>query len=202
MTAYIDCPVCGEKRLRLHEGVTEVEIDGARVNVPSQSHECEACGSNLGLSEDMRANARYVRQVTKVHRGMLTGTQVRALRKQLGLSQDEAARLFGGGPVAFSKYENEEIVQSEAMDRLLWIAGEFPWLVDCLAEHLNVAIEHASVTVHRTRTTVSAEEFSRLHLQFKTSKRSLRGFREIASASNDKIYRPGVDASPVDRIAA
>jgi len=204
MTKAITCPVCGENRLRVREGATDIEIDGGvRVKVRSQSHECEACGSNMALSEDMRANARYVREATKAHRRMLTGTEVRSLRKRLGLSQDEAARLFGGGPVAFSKYENDEIVQSESMDRLLWIVGEFPWLVGCIAEHFNVTIhERASITIERRRMTVSAEDFSRLDIQAETSSQSLRGFRELTSASNDKIYKPSVDASPVDRIAA
>ena len=31
----------------------------------------------------------------------------------------QAARLLGGGPVAFSKYENDDVAQSESMDNLL-----------------------------------------------------------------------------------
>jgi transcriptional regulator with XRE-family HTH domain len=42
-----------------------------------------------------------------------------ALRKRYGLNQQQAARLFGGGPVAFSKYENDDVAHSEAMDKLL-----------------------------------------------------------------------------------
>jgi HTH-type transcriptional regulator/antitoxin MqsA len=56
----------------------------------------------------------------------LTGEEVRALRVQLDLTQAEAARVFGGGQVAFSKYENDDVVQSEAMDKLLRVAAEVP----------------------------------------------------------------------------
>jgi HTH-type transcriptional regulator / antitoxin MqsA len=35
------------------------------------------------------------------------------------MTQGQAARLFGGGPVAFSKYENDDVAQSESMDNLL-----------------------------------------------------------------------------------
>lgn len=203
MTREITCPVCGENRLRVRAAAIEVEIDGARVSVPSQSHECDACGSNLALSDDMRVNARAVRHATKAHRRMFTGAQVRGLRKRLGLSQDDAARLFGGGPVAFSKYENDEIVQSESMDRLLWLVGEFPWLVGCLAEHLEVTIESGvSIRIEHSSTAFSADDLSKLFAHVEVSRKSLREFREISSASNDKIYKPNKDARPVERIAA
>jgi HTH-type transcriptional regulator/antitoxin MqsA len=50
---------------------------------------------------------------------LLTGAEILALRKRYGLTQPQAARLFGGGPVAFSKYENDDVAHSEAMDKLL-----------------------------------------------------------------------------------
>ena len=56
--------------------------------------------------------------------GLLTGTEIVALRKQYSLTQDQAAQLFGGGPVAFSKYENDDVSQSEAMDSLLRLVRE------------------------------------------------------------------------------
>ena len=58
--------------------------------------------------------------------GLLTGSQVRELRKRWGLSQDEAAKVFGGGPVAFSKYEADDVMQSDAMDKLLRMADDIP----------------------------------------------------------------------------
>lgn len=51
--------------------------------------------------------------------GLLTSTDILALRKRYGLTQTQAAQLFGGGPVAFSKYENDDVAHSEAMDSLL-----------------------------------------------------------------------------------
>ena len=42
------------------------------------------------------------------------------------LTQAQAAKLFGGGPVAFSKYENDDVAQSEAMDTLLRLVRRSP----------------------------------------------------------------------------
>lgn len=53
----------------------------------------------------------------------------RRARRTLGLSQEEAARLFGGGRNAFSKYERGEVAQSVAMDRLIRLCLSHPELV-------------------------------------------------------------------------
>ncbi|MCO4245814.1 type II toxin-antitoxin system MqsA family antitoxin, partial [Acidovorax facilis] len=58
--------------------------------------------------------------------GLLTGDEIAALRKQYKLKQAQAAQLFGGGPVAFSKYENDDVAQSEAMDTLLRLVRRSP----------------------------------------------------------------------------
>lgn len=44
----------------------------------------------------------------------------------LKLSQDDAAEIFGGGPKAFSKYENDDVAQSEAMDKMIRLAAQLP----------------------------------------------------------------------------
>lgn len=203
MNHDLSCPMCGEQRLRLKESQNEVDIDGTKVSVPFRTHECESCGSNLALDEDLRLNARTMRQATKAHYGLLTGAKVRALRKRLGLNQEQAAQIFGGGPVAFSKYENDDVTQSEAMDRLLWLAGEFPQLVGCLARHLNVPLGgEASIRIERSLTAVAADDFSQFHSHLQLSIQSLGGFDEISTASNDKIYTSTSEDRPAERIAA
>ncbi|HEC06256.1 MAG TPA: type II toxin-antitoxin system MqsA family antitoxin, partial [Thiolapillus brandeum] len=71
--------------------------------------------------------------------GLLSGAEVRALREKLGLSQADAAKVFGGGPVAFSKYESDDVAQSEAMDKLLRLAAEIPAAFEVLAQRMDAA---------------------------------------------------------------
>ena len=129
MATDLTCAVCGDDRLHLEQSEKEVEIEGVRHKIPFRTHWCEACGSKQGLNKDLRFNARAMRQVRKKYSGLLTGEEVRASRKSLHLNQEQAAQLFGGGPVAFSKYENDEITQSDAMDRLIWLVARFPSLM-------------------------------------------------------------------------
>lgn len=44
----------------------------------------------------------------------------------MGINKSEAARIFGGGPVAFSKYEADDLAQSGVMDRFLRLAAAVP----------------------------------------------------------------------------
>lgn len=75
----------------------------------------------------LRAAARREARAIAKHT-VLTPLQIRAIREACGLSQQEAARVFGGGPKAFEKYESGEVVPSAAMIRLLILAAKRPEL--------------------------------------------------------------------------
>lgn len=61
-------------------------------------------------------------------RTILSPLVIRAIREACHLSQQEAARVFGGGPKAFEKYESGEIAPSSSMTRLLLLAAKRPEL--------------------------------------------------------------------------
>jgi len=50
---------------------------------------------------------------------LLTSTEIRSVRAKLKLSQKRAGEIFGGGPMAFSKYERGQAIQSRSTDILL-----------------------------------------------------------------------------------
>jgi len=81
----------------------------------------------------LRTNKRAMIKFKKTVDGLLTGEQVRAVREKLKLSQSDAAKVFGGGPVAFSKYESDDVAQSEATDKMLRLASERPIAFEYLA---------------------------------------------------------------------
>ena len=199
MAADIACVVCGKGRLHLQESERTTEIGGVEHKVPFRTHWCDACGSTQGLSEDLRFNARAMRQVRKKHSGLLTGEEVRACRKSLGLNQAEAAQLFGGGPVAFSKYENDEVTQSDAMDRLIWLVAKCPPLVSLLASYVHMELpDSAKVVVEKIQVKVGEEYFLAAEVSAAYIDHVLDGFGTPLSASNDKIYKSTTDSHSVD----
>ncbi|MCK0536109.1 type II toxin-antitoxin system MqsA family antitoxin [Alcanivorax quisquiliarum] len=87
---------------------------------------CASCGCSFHTAEQERHNKRQRLAFRKMVEGLLTGAEIRAIRQRHGLSQKQAAEIFGGGPVAFSKYEADDVAQSQAMDRLLRVFDAVP----------------------------------------------------------------------------
>lgn len=73
----------------------------------------------------IRAAARREARAKAKH-AVLTPLIIRAIRELCGLSQQAAARVFGGGAKAFEKYESGEVAPSSAMTRLLLLAAKRP----------------------------------------------------------------------------
>lgn len=145
------CPLCGEGHLtpRTEESVTEYA--GQQGKVTLRFAECDACGSEITGEIDSRANKRAVLAFRKSVDGLLTGAEIRALRDKYGITQDQAARLFGGGPKAFSKYETDDVAHSVSMDNLLRLVQRseeaFAELVDLKGMTTDLPLRATRVTL-------------------------------------------------------
>tara|TARA_R110000796_G_scaffold54365_1_gene127188 strand:+ start:48677 stop:49300 length:624 start_codon:yes stop_codon:yes gene_type:complete len=135
-----NCPVCGEGQLSQKSGAETFKYKGQSAEIPVLFAACNVCGVDQACSEHLRANKRAVLAFHKEVDGLLTGSQVRDLRRVLKLSQSAAAQVFGGGPVAFSKYENDDVSQSEPMDKLMRVAMAVPQTFAWLAEYAGLSL--------------------------------------------------------------
>lgn len=125
------CTVCGEATLRavcysdtFKHNDQDLVVDGLEAN------HCDSCNIELIAPEQIRRNERRIRDAKRIADGLLSAQQIRKARELLGLSQQEAATLFGGGTNGFSKYERGETAQSVAMDRLLRLVMADPSKLD------------------------------------------------------------------------
>lgn len=132
------CPICEEGKLHPQVGSNLIEYRGRSALLDLHYSICDACGSEQAGAVELRKNKRSTIRFRKKVDGLLTGSKVRSIRKKLGLSQAEAARVFGGGPVAFSKYESDDIAQSEAMDKLLRVASNVPSTLEFLRKQADL----------------------------------------------------------------
>ena len=139
------CPLCEAGQLHEHTEEVIVEYHGQKVALNSYFSVCDACGAEQATSDQVRRNKRAMIAFKKSVDGLLTGIEVRALREKLSINQAQAARVFGGGPVAFSKYESDDVAQSESMDKLLRLAGTVPAAFAHLAEQAGVSLSSARV---------------------------------------------------------
>jgi hypothetical protein len=56
------CIFCGNGPLHLDESMRAVKIGDKGAEVPFRIHWCESCGIEMALNEDLRFNARAMRQ--------------------------------------------------------------------------------------------------------------------------------------------
>jgi HTH-type transcriptional regulator/antitoxin MqsA len=128
------CPVCNSGDLQLDVKSVKYHVGSMPFDVQQLFHWCEICGTEMALPEDARENARAYRSAELKAMGKLNGDDIRALRKSLTLTQEDAGKLLGGGPVAFCKYERNDLTPVDSMDNLLWLIKKFPELIYHLAE--------------------------------------------------------------------
>lgn len=126
MKRYSLCPICGDEGL--HETKTTIlrEFEGFKKGVPFHASVCESCGSETLTDQQAKFNKRQMTDFYRAADGLLTGSQIRAIREDLHLTQTEAACVFGGGKNAFTKYENGDVTQSTALDKLIRTAYAVP----------------------------------------------------------------------------
>jgi HTH-type transcriptional regulator/antitoxin MqsA len=128
------CAICGEGHLYNTVETNSVTYKETTKNLPLYGSTCDVCGSEQANAVDVRNNKRAMLAFKKEVDGLLSGAEIAAIRKQYGISQKQAAAIFGGGPVAFSKYEADDVTQSEPMNNSLRLCraqlNSFIWLAD------------------------------------------------------------------------
>ncbi len=133
------CPICEEGQVNETSRKRHVEYKGYKGSVPLYFSICDTCGSEQGDAAQSRRNKQAMQAFKKQADGFLSGTEIKTLRKHWNITQGQAAKIFGGGPVAFSKYEIDDVIQSESMDKLLRVAQSVPqaffWLAQQAGEH-------------------------------------------------------------------
>jgi len=121
------CPHCKSENIRVLRYCDTVDFRNMELDVENlQQSQCNACGYKWTTTEQRNHNNSVMREAYVVERdklrakhGLLSGQEIASIREYFGISQREAASMFGGGYNAFNKYESGEVLQSFAMDRLL-----------------------------------------------------------------------------------
>lgn len=152
------CPLCGEGHLTDSKSLNRVEYKGTTADIDSFFSVCNVCGSEQANAQQLRNNKRAMIGFKKQVDGLLTGMEVRLIREQLKITQAQASMIFGGGPVAFAKYEADDVTQSEAMDKLLRVAKDSLDAFSIMAERVQISINNhrsiwRSVTVEKKEPT-------------------------------------------------
>lgn len=125
------CGACGAgKAMRAFSGKDFVvkHAGGARTVKDLSGWRCGACGE---VSFDPASAKRYAAAGDALVAAARArqGAELRAIREKLGLTQQQAAALTGGGHNAFSRYERGEAVPMPAVVNLLRLLDKHPELL-------------------------------------------------------------------------
>lgn len=182
------CPICGEGHVTAAVQMVESEYKGHKANLPLHYKQCDTCTSDFAGMAESKLNKRVLMAFRKQVDALLTGDEIAALREQYHLTQAQAARLFGGGPVAFSKYENDDVAQSEAMDTLLRLVRRSPeafWeLVEEKGMQADFTREHAPA---RTNANVVSLVSARTDVVRPDPRYNSREFRRFTSETTEAM---------------
>ena len=133
------CVMCDEGLLIKKTVIDNVDIKGQVLKVPNTHLECNICGCIELDNEYMKVNNRALNIEKKKALDLFTGSEIKEIREGLRLSQTEASAIFGGGKVAFSKYENDDVIQSKSMNTLIGAANRIPDLLPYLVSQSSLS---------------------------------------------------------------
>jgi putative zinc finger/helix-turn-helix YgiT family protein len=132
------CPACKQGHLHPALRTRTFHPRGIAVEVELLSSECDHCHVQTTRAAQHDENLRRLAARKAAYGGLLMGEEILSLRKRYGLTQQAAAKIFGKGKIAFSRYENETTFPDDSTTRLLEAAIEKPALLKWLADKADV----------------------------------------------------------------
>lgn len=132
------CPTCGAGKLVVATRDMPYTYKGEKTVIKAvRSRYCSnaKCGEAvLDVSEATRISKEMLAFNKKVNAALTPIALISQVRKQLDLTQQQAAKVFGGGPNAFSRYESGKTKPPVALVKLFHVLHRHP---DLYAELLD-----------------------------------------------------------------
>lgn len=144
MNDSITCHECGQIMDRESRPVV-LSYAGQSITVDLPGWYC-ACGESVHFGKDMIVSDRALNLLKARVEGLLEPARIRTIREKLGLSQRKASQIIGGGPNAFHKYEQGDVLVSRAASNLLRLLETNPGQLALLRDDISV-IDHKPALV-------------------------------------------------------
>lgn len=118
------CHECGATMARSIRPMT-INYKGLSATFDMPGWYC-VCGEGVVTGKDMEVSDRHLNLLKAQAENLVLPSDVRRIRKKLGLNQQAAGQLLGGGPSAFNKYEKGQVLPSKAISNLLRVLEAVP----------------------------------------------------------------------------
>ena len=99
--------VCSETGAMLRRGLRPLvlEYKGASLTIEMPGWYAEGSDEGTHSGEDMKVSDRALNRLKAEIDQLLPPQEIKRIRQKVGLTQEQAGELIGGGPRAFQKYE-------------------------------------------------------------------------------------------------
>lgn len=124
-----NCPVCGKGKLEQKTKLQTIKYKKKNFKYQQPGQYCNFCKEAILSNSDMDVVEPQLFDFRASVDGYLTTTEMRRIRKKLGLTQHQASQIFGGGHNAFSRYEKGKSRPSKSTDNLLRLLDKYPELL-------------------------------------------------------------------------
>ena len=121
-------PVDPKTGAPLHREVRPLTLTykGESITVDMPGWYGERPDEGVHTGDDMKVSDRALNRLKARTEGLLEPEEIRRIRKKLGLTQEVAGELIGGGPRAFQKYETGDSLPSRAISSALVLLDHDP----------------------------------------------------------------------------
>jgi HTH-type transcriptional regulator / antitoxin MqsA len=121
-------PVCPTTGAPMQRGVRPMTLDykGARTVFEMPGWYCDKSAESIHTGEDMKVSDRALNRLKAATEGLPLPEEIKRIRVKLGLTQEAAGELIGGGPRAFQKYEAGDLLPSRAIGSALALLDHDP----------------------------------------------------------------------------
>ena len=128
------CVACGGGHVRRDTRRRTFDYKGEVLSYDQPGHWCAECGEVFLEKSDKEATDPLIFNFQAKLDGRLTTDDIRRIRKKLCLTQKEAGEIIGGGPNAFSRYENGRSYPAKGVENFLRILDKHPEHIDELRQ--------------------------------------------------------------------
>jgi putative zinc finger/helix-turn-helix YgiT family protein len=113
-------PVCpkGHGSMKIKNSLKETKFRGVDITLPVESYVCPECGFEAGTIESAGAIQMALADAYRAKKGLLTGAEIKSMRKARGLSQQDLSKLMDVGIASIKRWETG-LIQSRSMDKIL-----------------------------------------------------------------------------------
>jgi HTH-type transcriptional regulator/antitoxin MqsA len=121
-------PVDPETGAPLHRDVRPFTLTykGQSITVDMPGWYSDQPDAGVFEPEDMKVSDRALNRLKARTEGLLEPEEIKRIRRKLGLTQEAAGELIGGGPRAFQKYETGDALPSRAISSALVLLDHDP----------------------------------------------------------------------------